>query len=151
MFRLVYSLAHTYAFPDTYSQMCARTHTHTHACTHAHTHTHANTHTAPPLDTDDIIPAIVPQVPPVDPETGDDGTTENSARITFTLPDSVERNGALDRYVGNNFRSSLDLVSPEIKVEGPGCISVVLNLPRPSYRAAKKAGTGKVEYDAGGE
>ncbi len=113
--------------------------THTRARTHTHTYTHS--HTAPPIDTDDIVPAIVPQTPPVDPETGSDGTTDNSAQITFTLPANVERNGALDRYVGSKLRGSYTWLAQNLR--GKGYISLEPSLSRPSYHYEKNTAMGK--------
>ena len=41
-------------------------------------------------------PLVVPQ-PVVDPETGDDGISDTSATVMFTLPAEIEENGPVDR------------------------------------------------------
>ena len=51
-----------------------------------------------PVDAIDPVtdPLVVPQ-PVVDPETGDDGVTDTSATVMFTLPAEIEENGPVDR------------------------------------------------------
>ena len=44
----------------------------------------------------DSDPLVVPQ-PVVDPETGDDGISDTSATVMFTLPAEIEENGPVDR------------------------------------------------------
>ena len=43
----------------------------------------------------DEDPEVVPQ-PVVDDETGDDGVTDNSAIVVFTLPGAINNNGPVD-------------------------------------------------------
>ena len=43
-------------------------------------------------------PQVVPQ-PVEDPVTGDDGITDTSATVMFTLPAEIEMNGPVDMYV----------------------------------------------------
>ena len=43
-------------------------------------------------------PEVVPQ-PVVDPVTGDDGITDTSAKVRFSLPAEINTNGPVDRLV----------------------------------------------------
>ena len=51
-----------------------------------------------PVDVIDPVtdPLVVPQ-PVVDRETGDDGISDTSATVMFTLPAEIEENGPVDR------------------------------------------------------
>ena len=77
-----------------------RTYTHTNK-TCICTHEHAQTHTAPPPTVEEIDfllkehPEVVPQTP--EPIMGDDGITEDSVKVTFSLPPNVDVNGPVDR------------------------------------------------------
>ena len=43
-------------------------------------------------------PDVIPQ-PVVDPVTGDDGITDTSAKVSFSLPAEINTNGPVDRYI----------------------------------------------------
>ena len=47
-------------------------------------------------------PEVVPQ-PVVDPLTGDDGISDTSAKVSFSLPSEINSNGPVDRFVALSY------------------------------------------------
>ncbi|CAI8003303.1 Hepatocyte growth factor receptor, partial [Geodia barretti] len=111
----------------------------------------------PPVDVIDPVeePEVVPQ-PVVDPITGDDGISDTSARVSFSLPSEINSNGPVDRaliYVQRMPSSSQAIgtwyESSQLTQEWPQYAALSVNITPNSQGRKRQEGDIEVSFTIG--